>query len=316
MSVILSKIVSIFLITGVGFAANRKGILPYASNKYLVDLMMLITCPCMIISTITTTDLTEDTAMMAFRMLMYAVIWFAVSTLLSWLLCVKLLRIPAEKGAGVYMACIATLNNGFMGLPISYALFGSDVLFLMILFQTTLVAYVYSVCPMQVNYGSGGSTSLRSVLKSLANPCTLSAVFSFILLLCGIRLPEMLFNTIDSIGSITVPLSMMVVGIQLGSSNIGKVLGNRPLVLSSVIKMLLWPALTFLAVNWLPLPVNMKITLTFGAAFPAAVAVVPISSMEGRDAVLAAELIAFTTLLSIGTLPVCALLLMGYYGIV
>ena len=52
MSVILSKIVSIFLITGVGFAANRKGILPYASNKYLVDLMMLITCPCMIISTI------------------------------------------------------------------------------------------------------------------------------------------------------------------------------------------------------------------------------------------------------------------------
>lgn len=315
MSVIIGKIVSIFLITGVGFVANRRGILPNESNKFLVDLMMLITCPCMIISTITTTELTDDTAMLAFRMLLYAIAWFAVSTLLAWLLCIKVLRIKAEDGAGVYMACIATLNNGFMGLPISYALFGSDVLFLMILFQTTLVAYVYSIGPMQVNYGSKTNTSFRAVLKSLANPCTLSAVFSFIVLLSGLQLPEVLFNTIDSIGSITVPLSMMVVGIQLGSSNIRKVLGSRSLVTASVVKMLAWPALTFLAVNWLPLPVNVKITLVFGAAFPAAVAVVPIASMENRDSVLAAELVAFTTLLSIGTLPVCALLLMGYYGI-
>jgi len=315
MSVIIGKIVSIFLITAVGYVANRRGILPDASNKYLVDLMMLITCPCMIISSITTTELTDGTALLTIQMLGYAVIWFALSTLLARILCLRILRIKAEEGAGVYIACIATLNNGFMGLPISFALFGDDVLFLMILFQTILVAYVYSVGVIDVNYGAKTHTSFRSILKSLANPCTLSAVFSFILLFAGIRLPEVLFSTIDSVGSITVPLSMMVVGIQLGSSNLGKVLGSRSLVISSVVKMVFWPLLTFLAVNWLPLPVNVKITLTFGAAFPAAVAVVPIASMEGRDSVLAAELVAFTTLLSIATLPVCALLLMGYYGV-
>jgi predicted permease len=109
---------------------------------------------------------------------------------------------------------------------------------------------------------------------------------------------------------------MLVVGIQLGSSRISTVIRDRSLVITSVVKMILWPALTFLAVNWLPLTVNMKIALVFGAAFPTAVAVVAISSMENRNAVKAAEIIAFTTLLSIITLPASALLLMSYYGLV
>ena len=136
------------------------------------------------------------------------------------------------------------------------------------------------------------------------------------MLLLGLHLPDMLFETVDTIGSATVPISMLVVGIQLGSSRISEVIHDRKLVITSIVKMLLWPFLTFLAVNWMPLPVNMKIALVFGAAFPTAVAVVAITSMENRNAVLAAEIIAFTTLLSIITLPVSALLLMGYYGLV
>ena len=126
----------------------------------------------------------------------------------------------------------------------------------------------------------------------------------------------MLFETIDTLGSATVPISMLVVGIQLGSSRITEVIRDRKLVITSVMKMILWPILTFLAVNWLPLPVNMKAALIFGSAFPTAVAVVAITSMENRNAVKAAEIIAFTTLLSVITLPVSALLLMGYYNLV
>ena len=135
-------------------------------------------------------------------------------------------------------------------------------------------------------------------------------------LLLGLHLPDMIYETVNTIGSATVPLSMLVVGIQLGSSKISRVIGDRHLVITSLVKMILWPVLTFLAVNWLPVPITMKIAMVFGAAFPTAVAVVAITSMENRNAVLAAETIAFTTLLSIITLPVSALLLMGYYGLV
>lgn len=313
MVIIIEKIVSIFLITGVGFVANKINVLPNAANPYLVDLLMLITCPCMIITSITSTELTDQTASLTFRMLFYAVIFFVISYLISYLFCIKIMKIKPEEGAGVYMACMATINNGFMGFPITYALFGDDILFLMVLFQSVLVTYIYSVGIVQVNYGSKTSASLKGTLKSLANPCTLAAVGSLVILLLGIKLPEVILSSLDQIGSATVPISMLVVGIQLGNSNLAKILQNKRMVITSVFKMLTWPVFTFLAVNWLHLPVNIKIALIFGSAFPAAVAVVPIASMEHKDAILAAESVAFTTLLSIITLPITAILLMSYY---
>ena len=70
MIVIVEKIISIFLITAVGFLANRKGILPDQSNRYLVDLLMMITTPCMVLASITSTELTDDTFVLTLQMLL------------------------------------------------------------------------------------------------------------------------------------------------------------------------------------------------------------------------------------------------------
>lgn len=316
MTVIIEKIVSIFLITAVGVVANKRGILPDQSNKYLVDLLMIITTPCMVLASITSTELTDDTAILTLQMILCAVIWFVVSCGLSWFVCMKVMKMKSHPDVGVYMASMTTINNGFMGFPITMALFGDDVLFFMVLFQMILTIYLYSACMIQVNYGSKSSIDIRTVGKRLANPCTFSAVLGIIMLLTGLHLPNMIFETVDTIGSATVPISMLVVGIQLGSSRVSEVIGDRRLVIISILKMIFWPILTFIAVNWLPLPVNMKIALIFGAAFPTAVAVVAITGMEKRNSVLAAEMVAFTTLLSVITLPISAILLMSYYGLV
>lgn len=315
MTVIIGKILSIFFITGVGFTANKKGILPNQANKYLVDLLMLITCPCMIIVSILDNELTSETASVTFHMLCYSILFFVGAYIISYLFCIRILKIKKEEGAGVYMACMTTINNGFMGFPITYALFGNEILFLMVLFQSVLVTYIYSVGIMQVNYGTQKKGNLTATLKSIANPCTIAAAAGIFLLLTGIQIPQVLYDTLDQLGSATVPVSMLVVGLQLGNSDIINCLKNKILVITSVFKMIFWPLLTFLAVNWLPLSSDIKIALVFGAAFPAAVAVVPIASMEGKDAVLAAESVAFTTLLSIATLPLTALLLINYYGV-
>ena len=318
MSVIIGKIVSIFLITGVGYIANKVKVLPNESNKYLVDLMMKITCPCMVITAIMSTELTSDTLSKTIQMLLLAAGFFILSTLIGWIFCVKILGIKPENDAGIYIACMATVNNGFMGFPITLALFGNDVLFLMVLFQTMLVIYLYSVGVVLVNYGREklDSTGSYSILKSLANPCTICAVVSIVLLLLRVELPEVLYNSLDSLGSATVPISMLVVGIQLGGSSFKKVLTNKNLLITSFAKMLVFPLLTFLAVNWTPLATDLKIALTFGAAFPTAVVMVAIASMEKRNSTLAAEMVAFTTLISIITLPAAAILLMTYYGMI
>ena len=313
MYVIISNILPIFLIIAMGFVANRRGILPNEANKYLVDMVMLVTCPCLIISSMLGQEM--NPALMTNTVLMFlgGGLFFAVFYVIAWIYVVKIVKIPADQDAGVYMIMFTTVNNGFIGFPVTYAIFGDEILFYMVIFQIMLIVYVYSAGVIQVNYGSPRVSNLKGMAKALVNTCTLSTVLSVVLLLLGIQLPEIIFDAVELVGSATTPVSMLVVGMQLGNSNFRQVLGNRRLVVMSFVKMFSVPLLTFLLVNWLPIADSLKIALVFGAAFPVSVSVVTISSMEGKNSVLAAEGVALTTLLAMGTLPVSALLLSACY---
>ena len=313
MYVIISNILPIFFVIAMGFAANRKGILPNEANKYLVDMVMLVTCPCMIISSMLGQEM--DPALMTNTILMFAgsAAFFLLFYILAWVFIVKIMKIPAEEDAGVYMIMFTTVNNGFIGFPVTYAIFGDEILFYMVIFQIMLIAYVYSAGVIQVNYGSPRVSDLRGMAKALVNTCTMATLLSVVLLFLGVQLPDILFRTVDLVGSATTPVSMLVVGMQLGNSNFRSVLGNKRLVIMSLVKMITVPALTFFLVNWLPIAASLKIALVFGATFPVSVSVVTISSMEGKNSVLAAEGVALTTLMAMITLPVMALLLNTYY---
>lgn len=313
MTVIVNNILPIFFIIAMGFVANRRGILPNEANKYLVDMVMLVTCPCLIISSMLGQEM--DPALMTNTVLMFlgGGLFFLVFYIIAWIYVVKIMKIPANQDAGVYMIMFTTVNNGFIGFPVTYAIFGDEILFYMVIFQIMLIVYVYSAGVIQVNYGSPRVSDLKGMAKALVNTCTMSTVLSVVLLVLGVQLPEVVFNAVELVGSATTPVSMLVVGMQLGNSNFRQVLGNKRLVVMSFVKMLSVPLLTFLMVNWLPIADSLKIALVFGATFPVSVSVVTISSMEGKNSVLAAEGVALTTLMAMATLPVSALLLSSYY---
>ena len=313
MYVIISNILPIFFIIAMGFVANRRGILPNEANKYLVDMVMLVTCPCMIISSMLGQEMEPSLMSNTVLMFLGGGAFFAVFYVIAWIYVVKIMKIPADQDAGVYMIMFTTVNNGFIGFPVTYAIFGDEILFYMVIFQIMLIVYVYSAGVIQVNYGSPGVSDIKGMAKALINTCTLSTVLSVLLLVLRVQLPEILFHAVELVGSATTPVSMLVVGMQLGNSNFRRVLGNKQLVIMSLVKMISVPALTFLLVNWLPIAASLKIALVFGATFPVSVSVVTISSMEGKNSVLAAEGVALTTLMAMVTLPVMALFLSTYY---
>jgi predicted permease len=99
---------------------------------------------------------------------------------------------------------------------------------------------------------------------------------------------------------------MIVIGIQLGTSDFKKIVKNKSLMIESIAKMLFTPLITILLVNWLPISNIIKLVAVFGAAFPSAVAVTPIAQTEGKNTLLSAEGVALTTLMSLVTIPVTA----------
>ena len=316
MSLILGKILSIFLIIGIGFAANKAGIMPMSSNKYLVGLLIKVTCPCMIISSITSNELHDDTLSLSLQTLFGAAVFFVIYAILGWIVSAKLVKVDPAENIGVYTFSFGSVNSGFIGFPITLALFGSGLLYLMVIQNVVLDLYRYTFGIRLVNIGtSGGKPDFKGFVNSFKNINTIASVVSIVMLFMGLKLPSIIFDCVDMIGGATTPLSMLIVGMQLGDCDFRELIKNRKLIGISFIKMLLLPVLTFLMVNWLPFAADVKICLIFAAAFPSAVVTVAIASEQNRDSIIAAEMVAITTLLSIAVIPAAAAFLMWYYGL-
>lgn len=313
MGVIISKIASVFILMGVGFFLNKIGILPGEMDKVLSRLLMNVSSPCLIISTMASKEIGEGLWGNVLTALGLCILYFAVFMALSEIICRKILKIPADQDCGVYMMLFVSVNNGFMGFPITLAVFGEDVLFYMVFFQISLLLYLYGPGTVRLHYGDGDNFSRATALRKILGPNTIAAVIGLLIMAFSIKLPFFIMEPVDIIGDSTTLLSMLVIGMELGMSDFKAILKNRNLTVLSVTKMLLCPVITFLVVNWLPIATEIKIILIFGSAFPSAVATAAISAVEDKNSVLAAEGVAVTTLMSLITIPVWAAIISMMY---
>ena len=311
MLTVFLKIAAIFAMTAIGFTAAKTGILPAESKKYLSNLLLFITSPCMIIGSMTSQTLDNHTFELMIQIVAGSFIFFFAAMGIAFLI-VKLMH-PDKEDAGVLMVIITAVNTGFMGFPVTKAIFGNTYFFLMVIQNIVLNIYLYSMMVYQMNYGFRKIEGIKGMLMPMLNMCTYALIIGLALMLLKVQLPDILADFINTIGDATIPVSMIVVGVQLSESSISKMLTNRQLIIASLCNMILMPVLTFLAVNWLPIASESKLILIFAAAFPCAVVSTAIALKENRNAALMAEGVAMTTLISMGTLPVAAILLTQLY---
>lgn len=333
MELIVGKVLAIFLLMAAGFGVGRLKVLPEGSNATLNVLLIKVITPCMILSSITSKELTDDTLSMTLQTFVGSVVFFVIAGVLGYFFAKHLLRVSPSSNIGVYTFAFASINTGFMGFPVTLALFGQDIFYLMVMQNVILTVYLYSAGPLMLRLGcesdeilpagtadtvkttgtAGSGSALKSFFKSFWNPNAVSSVISLIMLFAGLHLPKLIFEPVQTLGDATIPLSMLLVGIQLSESNVAELIKNGKILAFSLGKMILLPVLTFFAVNWLPLAVSVKVCLIFAAVFPVAVVVAPVTAMENKNSLAAAELIAITTLLSVGTIPLFATLLTQFY---
>lgn len=312
MLTVFLKIISIFCMVAIGYMANKRDILPMDSNRYLVNLILVITNPCLIISSMSSQTLSSDTVRQAIEILAGSVVFFVAGAVIAFFIVRALHYDPAED-QGVLMVIITAVNSGFMGFPITKAIFGDTYFFLMVIQNIILNFYLYFLSVIQINYGQKKKSSLADVLRPLLNNCTYALIIGLIILVTGYRMPSLALDFFDTIANATIPVSMIVVGIQLAESNLTEMLKNTKLIAACLCNVVLMPLLTFLAVNWLPLMTESKVILIFAASFPCAVVSVAMAAQEKKNSALMAEGVALTTLFSLCTLPIVSVFLMSWY---
>ena len=306
MNALIITMIKIVVAMALGFLLYKLHILNDNVNKGLSGLVVHVTSPCMVFTSIISMDGSEIKN--ALTILWIGVVIYIVLVLLAFLL-VKLLRIPV-KSSGVYQAAIVFGNVGFLGLPLAESLFGPVGLFYMALLNIHLNIVVYSYGFYII--GRNSSRGVKFSPKSLINAGIISVCLAMIIFFLQIPLPEYVTQPISFIGNITSALAMIVLGSSAAASSLKVVFSHKKLYLLSAIKMLVIPIITFIILRLTLGNGLMTQVITMYVGMPTAAIVSMIAISFDSDAETASSASAMMNIFCIVTIPILYLIMQAF----
>lgn len=296
---VIEKMLMLFSIMLVGFIGNKAGILDSGGNKKFSALVVNITAPALILASSADKNLAGSKSGALF-MLAAAFGVYLFLILLSLLVGYVLRREPG--GSGLYRFMTVFANNAFMGIPVADAIFGT--VFYAAIFNLPNNLLIYSLGSYLLS-GKDGKKSSFSI-RQIINPGTLAAAVALLMFLLNLAFPKPVLSTLETIGGVTTPLSMLVIGSTLAGSSIKSTLGNWKIYGFGVFKLLIVPTVVFLVGRLFIQDTLILGVLTVLTAMPCAAVTTMLCEETGQDSETAAKYIFVTTVMSVVTIPLVA----------
>ncbi len=314
MLLIFGRVFGIFSLIFVGYITYRRGIFGKDAKDTLTKLLLNITAPCMAAYSIYSKELSDKLVQSTVQVLIVETLYYALGVIIAFLI-VKFLKFDPVSQWGVYIAAMIATNNGFMGFPVTEAIFGDDIFYLLVMINIPTCVFFYGIMPMVLNIGRKNSEgNWKSNLKLMLNPAMFGITIGVIFMLIQYRPPEAIDSVVKYLSDATIPISMIVVGVQLGESNLREIIKDKYVNITSLMRMIIIPIITFLAVHFIPfLNEDVKLIIVFSSIFPTAVVTAAISVQQNIEGNKAAEIVSITTAISLATIPISAAILSYFY---
>ena len=284
-----------------GYLAHRLGYLGGETDQKLSKIILNITMPCLIVASVATGDELPGAAEIL-SVLKVAAVFYGMELLLSAV--VPRLLGGTDKQKGVWRYTLVFPNMAFIGYPVAVALFGPEALFYAVILVLPFNLLAYSLGPLML----AGRAKFR--WQQLISPCILASLAALVVALGHVSLPVIVGECVEFVGSITTPLSLLVVGSLLAGLPIGRVFASPRLWALTTLRLLGLPALLWAVLGWMhvepPMVAGIAVILM---AMPTAVNGSMLSMEYGGDTECMAQITFLTTLVSIITIPVVSALL-------
>jgi predicted permease len=298
--VVVNQVIILFFVILAGYYARKRNIISGDMTKKLSDLLLQLTQPLLIISSFRF----EFSQEMLRNAIMVLLLSFAVHFLSMLVGKFLYLRFP-EKIRSVLKYITVFSNCGFMGFPVLESVFGSIGVFYGAL-------YIIPFNILTLSYGAmvfTGKSDRETIKKILLHPVIISVGIGMLLFLFQIPLPDPVSKAVAMVGSMTSPLSMLIVGALLAATPIKEMFRGRELYYGSLVRLIILPLLIYAALWLLRLPEDVFRVCVILTAMPAAANTAIMAEMYDGDAGLASRIIGVSTILSIFTIPLILMLL-------
>ena len=293
----------------VGFYLNKKNILDVETSKKLSAMVVNLTSPLLIISSAGCVAGGSQGDILL--MLVAGLCLYASFPLLSFLMA-RMVHAPSGC-RGVYQCMLMFANTAFMGYPVVQALYGETAIFYTTIFNFgyTILFYTYASYLLDKE----GGKSSRFNPKRLINIGLLSGLIALIIPFSGIMLPGIIMEPCSFIGSVTTPLSMLIVGSNMANYPLHDIFSEKRIYVVTVVRLLAMPLLTALYMSMITDNALLICMAAMTIGMPVGSMVAMASSQYEKQARIGSISVVMSTICSMVTIPVLAVIFNLWFGV-
>lgn len=298
MSEIVSKMIDtqllLFLYMIVGFAAARVKIIREDNREVLVRVLMDIAMPMMVLNAFNK----ETTAEQLIASVWVMAVAFA-GCVVTGLIGLALWRGQPENKRKILMYASMFSNAGNAGLPIISLVFGPTGVF---------YASMYLIPPRILQWTVGLGLFVKPekggwIKNVLLNPMVITIYIGAVLMATNWQIPGVFGKAIANLGSMTAPLSMILIGATLSAMD-WRMLLDKSVLLISALRLIAFPMLFAVGLRLLNSDLELLTICVVLLAMPVASNTAAMAERYGGDYVFGSACVSVSTLLSVITVPV------------
>lgn len=307
---IIIALAKIFIIMLPGYILKRSGILSKNHVEGMSSLITNVTFPCLII-----VSMQMEFSMEILNNCKYAIIIFsciiAVAMILAKLAGKKANLPPTQSGIFAFMLMFG--NTGFIGFPVLSGLFGQEAVLYGALCDAVYNVFMFTIGIAIIKPAGEKRTKqevIKQTVKESLNPCFFGLVIGLILFIGKITLPEIIGGPMESIGNITSPLAMIVIGAHLADMNMKELFAAKHAYIVCLLKLIVTPLVGLILVKLIIGTGSLLASaIVIESAMPVAMCSVIFSEQYKADVGFAVKGVMLTTVMCIVTIPIFAILL-------
>lgn len=296
--VVFQTMLKLFLLLVLGFVLFKCHIFDEYTNKKISALIVNVASPMLIISSIAGVEGNDKS--IVFLMIGAGILMYIGFIILGKNIN-RIFPFP-KKDWPVYECMVVFANTGFMGYPVLLDVFGQEAVFYASLIHMAFNFFVYTYAILCLTKSDDSEFKLN--FKQLLTPGIVLIFIGILIYLFDMQLPSVLMDTINSIGSLTAPLSMMMIGSSLAVYPIKDSFTDWRSYVFAFVRLIIVPFMTMIVCRLLHInPYYANITIITNA-MPVGSMVLMLATQYNANVKIVTKNIVVSTLLSVITIPI------------
>lgn len=302
---IFVQMVVLFAVGATGYAAKRLNLMDEDFDRKLSKLILSTALPALMLAAVLTAEALPSPAQLGWTIAVSCASY--VVLVASGFALTAVLRVPDGR-KGVFRFMMMFGNTGFIGFPVTAAIFGMEALIYATVFNLVFNVLVFSLGVWLLATDNEYGVKVKMGPKAFLSPCIVASVAAIALAFAGVHGVPVLGEALDTLGSLTTPAAMLIIGSSLANVPVRQLVGGPRLMAAALVRLLAAPALVWLALHFVvsdPVLLGVIVVLS---AMPVATNGTMLCFQYGGDSKTMAQGTFVTTLLAVVTIPVLAVL--------